>query len=230
MNQPIERLFEKIEDAVEYGYAGHNPFTPLQVVTNAFQLVFQTVIFVQDCKYWKRTTPDDKTWANFKTFFATAHQEWRESQATTSGNMYSTAPISGASANAVHQHNDTANAIACLATATAANIITVATLASTNSKVTAELSAVNSKLVFALNEITLLTNVFAKLQLSKSGKDGQPGRGTAIDMAVGPIHYFWAHGHSCLHPSHICPSPAANHKKEAKASDTKGGSNANKNV
>ena len=169
--------------------AGHNPYTPLQVVTNTFQLVFQTGMFVQDCKDCKRTTLAEKMWANFKTFFDTAHQEWRESQATTSGNLYNTAPITGASANAVIQHNKTANTIACLATATAADRTTVATLTSTNAKVTAELSAVNSNLVVALHEITRLTNVVSKLQLSKAIKDGQPGRGTAIKMTVSPIHY-----------------------------------------
>ena len=106
-----------------------------------------------------------------------------------SGNLYDTAPISGASANAIHQHNETADAIACLATATADDRTTVATLASTNAKVTAELSAVNAKLVVALHEITRLTNVVSNLQLSKSGKYGQPGRGTAIEMSVAPIHY-----------------------------------------
>ena len=48
VNQPIERLFEKIEDAIEYANEGHNPYTPLQVVTNAFQLVFHTGMFVQN--------------------------------------------------------------------------------------------------------------------------------------------------------------------------------------
>ena len=145
-------------------------------------------MIVQDCKYWKRTTPDDKTWEKFKNFFATAHQEWFKSQATTSGNMYGTAPIAGASANAVHQHNETANAIACLATSTAADCTTVANLASTNAKVTSELSTVNSKLIVALHDITCLNNVVAKLQLSKSGKDGLPGRVIAIEMAVVPSH------------------------------------------
>ena len=187
-------------------------------------------MFAQDYKYWKRTTPYDKTWAKFKTFFATAHQEWRESQATPSGNMYGTAPTSGASSNAVHQHIETADAIAFLATATAADRTTVATLASTNAKVTAELSIVNSKLVSALHEITRLTNIVAKLQLSKSGKVGPPGRTTAIEMDFGPIHYCWTHGHLCLHPSHLCPRPASNHNKGTKALDTKGGYNANKNV
>ena len=134
MNQPIERLFEQIEDAVEYVDAGHNIYTPLQVVTNAFQIVFQTGMFVQYCKYWKRKTIADKTWSNFKTFFATAHQEWRESQSTTSGNLYSTAPIVGASANAVLRYNETADTIAYLATSTSADCTTVATLASTNAR------------------------------------------------------------------------------------------------
>ena len=138
-----------------------------------------------------------------KTFFATAHQEWHKSQATTSGNLYSTAPISGASDNAVHQHNKTSDAIAFLATATADDRTTISTLASTNTKVTADLSAVNVKLAVALHEITCLTNVISKLQLSKSRKDGQPGRGTTIEMAVYPIHYCWMHVHSCLHPSHL---------------------------
>ena len=151
-------------------------------------------------------------------------------QATTPGNLYGTAPIAGASVNAVLQHNETANVIACLATTTAANCTTVATLYSTNTKVAAELSAFNAKLDVTLHDIIRLTNVVSKLQLSKSGKDGQPGRGNSIKMAVGPIHYCWTHGHSCLHPIHLCPSPAANHKKGAKASDTKSGSNANKNV
>ena len=80
--------------------------------------------------------------------------------------MYSTAPIDGASANSVHQHNKTDNAIACLATTTADDRTNAATLVSTNAKVTAEISAVSSKLVSALHEITPLTKVVAKLQLS----------------------------------------------------------------
>ena len=75
VNQPIKRLFKQIEDAVEYTDTGHNLYTPLQVVTNAFWIVFQTGMFVQDCKDWNKTTHEDKTWSNFKTFFATAHQE-----------------------------------------------------------------------------------------------------------------------------------------------------------
>ena len=103
-------------------------------------------------------------------------------------------------------------------------------LSSANANVTLDISAVNSKLASALHEITRLTNVVAKLQLSKSGKFVPPGRATATKMAVGPTHYFWTHIHLCLHLSHLCTIPAANHNKGEKASDTKGGSNTNKNV
>ena len=64
--------------------------------------------------------------------------------------MYVTTPIVGASINAVHHHNKTADTIACMATATATDRTTVAALASTNAKVTAEISAVSSKLVSTL--------------------------------------------------------------------------------
>ena len=88
--------------------------------------------------------------------------------------MYGTAPIAGASANTVHQHNKTADAIAFLATVTDADRTTVDTLASTNANVTAELSVVNTNLVVALHKITCLANVVSKLQLPKSGKYGLP--------------------------------------------------------
>ena len=54
------------------------PYTPAQVVGIAFHIVFQTGLFKDDCKLWRRQTADVKTWTRFKDFFATAHQEWRE--------------------------------------------------------------------------------------------------------------------------------------------------------
>ena len=45
-------------------------------------------MFNGDCKQWKRRDPANKTWTDFKIFFATANQELRESQATTVGAGY----------------------------------------------------------------------------------------------------------------------------------------------
>ena len=70
----METLFGKIEAAVEYAAAGNTPYTPLQVLVTAFQLVFQTGIYANDCKEWKRKPAAAKTWTGFKTFFAAANQ------------------------------------------------------------------------------------------------------------------------------------------------------------
>ena len=77
-NQPFETLIYQVENAVDYASAGDTPYTPSQVVRIAFQLMFQTGIFNDDCKLWRRQPADVKTWTRFKEFFATAHQEWRE--------------------------------------------------------------------------------------------------------------------------------------------------------
>ena len=84
-NQPLETLIDQVKNAVDYASAGDTPYTPSQVVGINFQLVFQTGIFNNECKLWRRQPVDVKTWTQFNEFFATSHQEWRESQTTTAG-------------------------------------------------------------------------------------------------------------------------------------------------
>ena len=73
-NQPFQNLIGQVENAVDYASAGDTPYTPAQVVGIAFQLMFQTGIFNDDCKLWRRQPADVKTWTRFMEFFATAHQ------------------------------------------------------------------------------------------------------------------------------------------------------------
>ena len=49
-NRPIENLTDQIENAVEYASAGQTPYTPEQVVAVAYQLVFKTGLFLDNCK------------------------------------------------------------------------------------------------------------------------------------------------------------------------------------
>ena len=77
MNQPIEALFDRVENCT--------PYSIEQVIGIAFQIVFQNGLFVDNCKSWKRLPTQQKNWNSFKTFFATAHNKWRESQSTTTG-------------------------------------------------------------------------------------------------------------------------------------------------
>ena len=57
VNQPIKSLFERVENYGDYAADSNTPYSLEQVIDIAFQLVFfQTGLFVDDCKAWKRLT------------------------------------------------------------------------------------------------------------------------------------------------------------------------------
>ena len=75
-------------------------------------LVFQTGLFFDDCNAWRQKPDADKTWQNFKTHFTEAYRQHRLQTTTMQASSYHTA-------NHV-SHTETAEALANLATATAA--------------------------------------------------------------------------------------------------------------
>ena len=91
-------------------------------------------------------------WLQFKIDFTISHQKYRESQATTPA----AAGFNASPPNNPYAHLETIDAIANLATATAADRTAVANLTTTNAALTAELVTVNSKLVKALEKIVAL--------------------------------------------------------------------------
>ena len=206
-NMPIETLFDQIENSIDYAAAGLTPYTPEQVVTNAYQLIFDTGMFHDDCKIWNRHPAAYKTYDQFKTDFSIAHREFRDTRGTTAG-------ATDFQANNASVQQDTFEAIANLATATAHDRNTVATLTATNSALSQELMKTHKKLVDSLEENTRLLKQWAT---KTPGKARQEAR-----------HYCWSCGYKQLHYSSQCPAPKEGHKKAAKASDTMGGSTANK--
>jgi hypothetical protein len=210
-NLPIETLFTQIETSMEYAAAGNTPYTPAQIVANGFQIIFATGMFHDDCKIWNRKPAADKTWIPFKTFFARAHREFRDTRTTTTGAGYG-------SANAASYQQETVDAIANLATATAHDRATVATLSSTISKLTLELATANTKLITALATVTTLTN--ANSEHIRKQPNATP--------RTGARHYCWSCGFKCEHPSFRCTEQKPGHDTFAKAADTRNGSQANK--
>jgi hypothetical protein len=210
-NLPIKTLFDQVENAVDFAAAGNTPYSPEQVVATAYQLIFATGLFLDDCKVWKRQLAAYKTWANFKPDFTLSHREFWESKTTTAGAGYQSANAAqGIAAGKAIYQQDTVNAIANLATATAHDRSTVATLTSTNRDLSNELTTVNRKLVSALTEIARLTSLSSN---SSAGSTSRPGAGFE------PKHYCWSCGYRCTHYSSRCPVPKPGHQKSAKAAD-----------
>ena len=198
-NQPIELFFDQIEDSVDFAAAGNCPYTPTQVTAIAYQLVFKTGLFHDECKLWKRRIAADKNWAAFKTVFSLAHQELRESQLTSSNTGFHSANA------ATDLQLETAEAIA--------NLATVAALTATISKLTAELSEANAKL-YRLAE----RNGQRKNSNSNSSNHTDTRRRTA-----GP-HYCHTHGSQVWHKGPQCRTKGRNHKDEATEENKMGGS------
>ncbi len=225
VNLPIETLFRQIENAIDYASAGNTPYTPAQVLAIAYQIVFQTGIFADDCRDWKRQPTVYKTWPQFKIDFTRAHQEYRESQVITPGAAGFLAtdiePDYGPSDESQQQ---TIDAIANLATATAADRSAVAALTATVSDLTKDLSKANSKLIQALEKIALLTQ-----QLSPS-KPGRNPRGTPSPTGDSSArsHYCWTCGHKSEHSSWNCENPSTGHQRRATRTNTMAGSTKNK--
>ena len=60
INQPIESLFDRVKNCGNYAAAGNTPYSLEQVISIAFQLVYQTGLFVDECKSWNRLPTQKK--------------------------------------------------------------------------------------------------------------------------------------------------------------------------
>ena len=59
-NPPIEMLFDQLEDAQDYAVAAGQPYSNTQLLTTAYNLVYATGLFFDDCKAWNRLPPNQK--------------------------------------------------------------------------------------------------------------------------------------------------------------------------
>ena len=55
-------------------------------------IIFQTGIYADDCKLWRKKSKADKIWLEFKPYFTTASQDLRQSKATTGTAGYHQSP------------------------------------------------------------------------------------------------------------------------------------------
>jgi hypothetical protein len=198
-NQPIESLLQQIQDAPAFAVAGGQPYGAAMIVNVAYALVFNTGLFLDACHAWQSRAIAEKTWAQFKINFANAHQEFRLTNQTTQKSGFHSANMM------IEQGRDdsmqeTVEAIAQLATATASDRGTVATLTTTNARLANQLEAAHA----------LITQL-------KKGK--RPAKTTNNDS------YCWSHGYQVAksHTSATCNMKKNGHQDAATNIDTMGG-------
>jgi hypothetical protein len=156
-NQPIEALFQQIQDARAFAVAGGQPYGAAMIVNVAYTLIFNTGLFPDACRAWQSRAIAGKTWAQFKHDFATAHREFRLTNQTAQQSGFHSANMM-IEQGRDESMQDTVNAIAQLATATASDHGTLATLTTTNAKLATQLEAAHAQIAQLKNDIETLKN------------------------------------------------------------------------
>jgi hypothetical protein len=75
-NQPIENLFQQIQDAQAFVVAGGQSYGDAMIVSVAFTLVFNTRLYHDACRAWQARVVADKTWMQFKCNFTVTRRNF----------------------------------------------------------------------------------------------------------------------------------------------------------
>jgi hypothetical protein len=192
--QLIETLFQQIQDSRAFVVAGGQPYSAAMIINVAYTLVFNTGLFPDACRASQSRAIAAKTWAQFKIDFATAHREFRLTNQTAQQSGFHSANMM------IEQGRDdsmqeTAHAIAQLATSTTSDRDTVATLTTTNAKLANQLEAPHALIAQLKSEIASL-----KSKIKPAWQGQRPVKTTNNDS------YCWSRGYQVAksHTSATC--------------------------
>lgn len=213
--EPIETLYNQLEQAVDIAEAGSLPYTQAQILTRAYNLILQTGLFDDACSAWIDKTASIKTWTNFKVHFARAHKKLRQQQATTNrAGMHS--------ANAVLSsiQHDATNAIQELTNATIADRNHITELVNANYTVQADIKLLNENMKLLQAQIaTILATTIPTTNGGGSRRNRDPNS----------PWYCWTHGrtYSDKHTSATCRNRKEGHQATSTLQNKMGGSSKN---
>jgi hypothetical protein len=212
-NQPIEMLFQQIQDVRAFAVAGGQPYGAAMLINVAYTLVFNTGLYPGACRAWQSRATAANTWDQFKIYFATANIEFRLTNQTAQQSGFHSANMMIEQGRDDSMH-DTAEAIAQLASATASDRGTVATLTNTNAKLTNQLEAARALIAQLKSEISTL-----KIKIKPVWQGQRPTRTTNNDS------YCWSHGYQVAksHTSATCNVRKTGHQENTTRIDTMGG-------
>ena len=170
-----------------------NPYTDIQIVTIAKNLIESTGFYTMDCREWNRTNKAQKTWVNFKLHFSRAFRENRDQsrQAQHAGYGHSNTQNSANAAMLEEMTQDHIHALVNLATATQLDRTTVANMSKTIADLTLQLGQANMKLAEGQSSIATLTSKLAKTGTRPNHSTTSP---TGPSDRLEKYGYCWSHG------------------------------------
>jgi hypothetical protein len=188
--QPVESLVKQIQDCAEYPEAWGILIGHPQQINVGYAKIFATGHFMNACLRWNEKTLAEKTWAQFKAHFSTAHCQHKQMQ----GEWAETSGYHSVNA-AVGQTEEQ------MAEATIGELANLATATTSDRGVVATLTEVNARLVKKLednsNELWELKAFIKKERTEKRGQHS---------FNPSPNNYCWTRGYKVAntHPSLSC--------------------------
>jgi hypothetical protein len=215
--EPIDVYFQKIDDCVQYAADGRVAFTADQILQTGYNAISTSGFYTDACKEWRRNPPANKTWLNFKRFFASEYHDLKEQQRENN----SQANFHGANAAI-----DITSALDNLALAATSDRDSVALLTSANQQLTAAVKTLTEQLKQAL-----ATNATLASQIGKTSTPATPNGRQRFDRAafeanLDPVGYCWTHGYRVTvgHNSIGCKGKLGGHRDAATRTNNMGGS------
>jgi hypothetical protein len=144
--QLVETIFKQIQDCADYSEAGGVPVGPSQQINVGYAKIFATGHFMSACRRWNEKPAAEKTWTHFKSHFAAAHRQHKQMQGETASNAGYHSADAAMTQNEDQMAEATIDALANLATVTAADRGVVAALTQANSRLVKQLEENASEL------------------------------------------------------------------------------------
>jgi hypothetical protein len=210
--QPVETLFKKIQDCVDFAEAGGVAIRAAQKLSSAYSKIFESGKFNSACPRWDEKLEANKTWNNFKTHFAAAYRQQRQIQGENVGSKgFANAEVTQASEDGLAEQ--ALGAFANLATSTAVDRGVVSQLTEANSRLAKQLED-NETYLKGVN--TLLKR--ERAERASGGNSERPPRRTFTPSSN---NYCWSHGYKVArtHTSQTCMYPKEGHQREATKSN-----------
>ena len=80
---PIDVYFKRIDECVLFETNSGTSYTPEQTLQTAYYKISSSNMYTDACKEWRRKPLAEKTWTNFKSFFASEYHDLKEQEKTT---------------------------------------------------------------------------------------------------------------------------------------------------
>ena len=198
----------------------------------AFTIVENVGIYCDGVKEWRQKDTADKTWDAFKKFFARESRESKIQPRTSASEGYGTTTnMRGGNANSAEfeRKKQQAEALANLATATAADRQAVSELSISNATLTHELRTATATIATLQQHLASCECA----QTPRTGKKVQKQHQQNPRLKITPLDlngYFWSHGYNVSrgHNGASCYNTLTGHQSAATRADPMGGSSKNK--